>query len=82
MPGGIEAMSGLTLAVLNIATLDPNPEPQQPQKQVQKYTYRDGQVESIETFTRPDPGATKVAPQPIRQDFFNPLQTQIQMGNR
>jgi len=82
MPGGIEAMSRLTLAVLNIATLDANPEPQQPQKQVQKYTYRDGQVESVETFTRPDAGATRVAPQPIRQDFFNPLQTQIQMGNR
>jgi hypothetical protein len=79
---GIEPMSRLTLAVLNIATLDPSPTPDQPSKTVQKYAYKDGSVDTIETYVRPDVDAAKVTTPPVRQQFYNPLQTQIQMGKK
>ena len=82
MPEGVEGLSRLTLVVLNIATLEPNPPPEQPTKMVQKHIYKDGKLDSIETYTRPDPDAPKITAPPIRRDFYNPLQAQIQMGGK
>ena len=83
MPDGLEALSRLTLVVLNVATLDPTAPPEQPTKTVKRYTYnKEGRVETEETFTRPDPDAPKPAASPARKDFYNPLQTQIQLGGK
>jgi hypothetical protein len=82
MAEGIEPLSRLTLAVLNIATLDPSPTPEQPQKTVEKYLYKEGNIDTVETYKRPDPGADKVQSQPVREQFYNPLQSQIQMGKK
>jgi hypothetical protein len=82
MPDDLEALSRLTLVVLNVATLDPTPLPTQPTKTVQKYKYKDGQLEMMETFTRPDPDALKPTAPPPRQDFYNPLQSQIQLRGK
>jgi len=82
MPDGIEGLSRLTLVVLNVATLDPTPPPEQPTKTVQKYTYKDGKLDTMETYTRPDPDAPKAAGTPARKDFYNPLQTQIQLRGK
>ncbi|MFL5330016.1 MAG: hypothetical protein ACJ8C4_14015 [Gemmataceae bacterium] len=81
-PGGLDGLTRLTIAVLDIATLDPTPPPGPTTKSVQKYTYKDGHIESIETYTRPDPDAPKPSNVPTRKDFFNPLQSQIQLGGR
>ncbi len=80
MPEGIDGLSRLTLAILNIATLDPNPAPDEPTKQVEQYFYVNGQLDRIETYTRPDPLAPRSSPSLNRKDFYNPLQSQIQMG--
>lgn len=77
-------MSRLTLVILDIATLDPNPPPEEQTKTVEAYYYRDdGKLERIETLTRSDddPNAPKRRANPVRKDFYNPLQTQIQMGS-
>ena len=81
-PGGLDGLTRLTIAVLNIATLDPTPPPDPPTKQVQKYTYTDGRVDTIETYTRPDPDAPKPSTGPVRKDFYNPLQSQIQLRGK
>jgi hypothetical protein len=81
-PEGLEGLSRLTLVVLNVATLDPTPPSEQPTKTVQKYTYKDGKLDAIETYTRPDPDAPKGSSTPSRKDFYNPLQSQIQMRGR
>jgi hypothetical protein len=82
-PDGLESLTRLTLATLNIATLDPAAPPAAPTKTVQKYTYnKDGRVETIETFTRPDLDAPKSTAPPARRDFYNPLQAQIQLRGR
>src|SRR5438132_1518816 len=58
MPDGLEALSRLTIVVLNVATLDPTAPPEQPTKTVKRYTYnKEGRVETEETLTRPDPDA-------------------------
>jgi len=83
-PDGLEGLSRLTLVILNVATLDPNPSPEEPTKTVEKYNYRDdGKLDSIETLTRPDldPKAPKGRAAPFRRDFYNPLQSQIQLGS-
>lgn len=80
MPDGLEALSRLTLVVLNVATLDQAPPPVQPTKTVQKYSYKDGKLDTLETFIRPDPDAPSPTTAPVRRDFYNPLQTQIQVG--
>ena len=80
-PGGVEGLSRLTLVVLNVAALDPNP-PDRPTKTVEKYTYKDGKLDTMERFTRPDPDAPRGSTPPTRREFFNPLQSQIQMGAR
>jgi hypothetical protein len=79
MPEGIEGLSRLTLVMLNIATIDPNPAPEEPTKTVEQHFYSDGKLDRIETFTRPDPEAPKASPRAIRKDFYNPIQSQIQM---
>jgi hypothetical protein len=81
-PGGLDGLTRLTIAVLNIATLDPTPPPDPPTKTVQKHTYKDGQLDTIETYTRPDPDAPKPAAVPVRKDFYNPLQTQVQLRGK
>jgi hypothetical protein len=81
---GLEGLSRLTLVVLNIATLDPNPAPEEPTKTVEAYHYReDGKLDRIETLTRldEDPKAPRGRGTPARKDFYNPLQTQIQLGS-
>jgi hypothetical protein len=80
-PGGLEGLSRLTLVVLNVAALDPNP-PELPTKTVEKYTYKDGKLDTMERFTRPDPDAPKRTVPPTRREFYNPLQSQIQMHGR
>src|SRR4051812_49177860 len=83
MPDGLEALTRLTVIVLNIATLDPTPPPEQQTKTVKRYTYnKEGRVETEETFTRPDPDAPKSSAPPARKDFYNPLQTQIQLRGK
>src|SRR3954452_11246828 len=83
IPDGLEALSRLTLVVLNVATLDPTAPPEKPTKTVKRYTYdKEGRVETEETLTRPDPDAQKPAASPARRDFYNPLQTQIQLGGK
>ncbi|PQO29047.1 hypothetical protein [Blastopirellula marina] len=82
MPDGLEGLSQLTLVTLNIATLDPSPQPETPTKTVQQFNYKDGQIDSIETLIRPDPDAPKPSGMPVRQDFYNPLQSQIQLRSR
>jgi hypothetical protein len=77
---GIEPLSRLTLAILNISTLDPNPAPAKSQKEIQKYNYTDGKIDSIEKYSRPDPAAEAIPPPPVREQLYNPLQSQIQMG--
>jgi hypothetical protein len=79
MPEGIDGLSRLTLVMLDIATLDPTPAPDEPTKTVEQYFYTDGKLDRIETYTRPDPEAPKTAPRAIRKDFYNPIQSQIQM---
>ena len=78
-PEGIDGLSRLTLVMLDIATLDPNPAPEQATKTVEQYFYTDGKLDRIETFTRPDPEAPKISKPAIRKDFYNPTQSQIQM---
>ena len=82
IPAAVESLSRLTIVVLDIATIDPNEPPAPATKTVEKYNYVDGKLDSIETYTRPDPEAP--APtrsrSPVRKDFYNPLQTQIQLG--
>jgi hypothetical protein len=82
-PEGLEALSRITLVVLDISTLDPNPPPETPTKTVQAYHYRDdGKLDRIETSTSPDPDAKATrARSGQRKDFYNPLQSQIQMGS-
>jgi hypothetical protein len=81
-PEGVEGLSRLTLVVLNIAALD-RTSPDQPTKTVKRYTYnKDGRVETEETLTRLDPDAPKAPGTTIRRDFFNPLQSQIQLRGR
>jgi hypothetical protein len=81
MPDGVGGLSRLTLVLLNVAALDPNPT-DQPTKTVEKYTYKDGKLDTMERYTRPDPDAPKQTGFATRKDFFNPLQTQIQMRGR
>ncbi len=81
-PDGIDGLTRLTIAVLNIATLDANAPQEPPTKTVYKYTYKDGRIDTLEVTTRPDPDAPKPTTGPIRKDFYNPLQTQIQLGRR
>jgi hypothetical protein len=69
----------LTLVMLNIATLDPNPASEEATKTVEQHFYTDGKLDRIETYTRPDPEAPKTSPRAIRKDFYNPTQTQIQL---
>ena len=83
MPDGLEALTRLTIVVLDVATLEPTAPPEQPTKTVKRYTYnKEGRVETEETFIRPDPDAQKPAASPARRDFYNPLQTQIQLGGK
>lgn len=79
-PEGLDGLTRLTIAVLNIATLDPTPSPQQPTKTVYQYAYKDGRLDSVSVLTRPDPDAPKPPAGQLRKDFFNPLQSQIQLG--
>jgi len=79
MPEGIDALTRLTVATLNIATLDKTPKKPVPTKTIQKYHYADGRLESVETLTRPDPDGVTAPEGPNRQEFYNPLQSQIQM---
>ncbi len=78
-PDGVDGLSRLTIVILNIATLDPAPTPAEPTKTVQEYKYVDGRLMAIETYTRPDSDAPKASPPAIRRDFYNPIQSQIQM---
>ena len=71
-PDGLDGLSRLTLVVLNIATLDPNPPPAQPTKVVRKYNYKDGKLDTIETYTRPDPDAPRATAPPTRRDLLQP----------
>ena len=80
--GHIDALTRLTIVVLNIATLDPNPPVPEPTKTVYSYTYKDGQLDSMEVTTRADPAAPKASAGQLRKDFYNPLQSQIQMKSR
>jgi hypothetical protein len=82
MPDGIDGLSRLTVAVLNIATLDSNPPPVLPTKTVYQYSYKDGRLDSVEVLTRLDPDAPKPASGQSRKDFFNPIQSQIQLQGR
>jgi len=83
MPDGLEALSRLSIVVLDVATLDPPATPEQPTKTVKRYTYnKEGRVETEETFTRPDPDAPKPSAAPVRKDFYNPLQTQVQLRGK
>jgi hypothetical protein len=79
---GIEGLSRLTLIILDIATLDPNVPDPAALKTVEKYKYReDGKLESMERTTEPD-GGQEVGKKPranFRKDFYNPLQSQIQI---
>ena len=79
MPEGIDGLSRLTLVMLNIATLDPNPPGVIPTKSVQQYFYEHGKLDRIETMTRPDPEAPAPPSPATRKDFYNPIQSQIQM---
>ena len=81
-PDGIDGLTRLTIAILNITTLDANVPPEQPTKTVYKYTYKDGRIDTLEVMTRPDPDAPKSAGPAQRKDFYNPLQSQIQLGGR
>ena len=65
-----------------VESAPPTPPPDPPTKQVQKYTYTDGRVDTIETYTRPDPDAPKPSSGPVREDFYNPLQSQIQLRGK
>ena len=83
-PDGLEGLSRLTLVILDIATLDPNPPAEEATKTVEAYHYReDGKLDRIETLIRrdDDPAAQKQRPAPTRKDFYNPLQTQIQLSS-
>ncbi|SFH73353.1 hypothetical protein [Planctomicrobium piriforme] len=81
--GSLDALTRLTIVVLNIATLDPNPPPAEPTKTVYRYERdADGNVQTMEILTRPDPDAPRVVPSQVRKDFYNPLQSQIQMQGR
>ena len=53
-----------------------------PAAKSQKYTYKDGRIDTLEVMTRPDPDAPKSAGPAQRKDFYNPLQSQIQLGGR
>lgn len=79
MPEGIEGLSRLTLVMLNIATLDPTSPSDGPTKSVQQYYYQDGKLDRIETTSRPDPEAAASPTPAARKDFYNPIQSQIQM---
>lgn len=82
-PDQLDALTRLTIVVLNIATLDPAPPPAQPTKTVYRYAYTpEGQLESMEVLTRPDPDAPKATPSQVRKDFYNPLQSQLQLRSR
>jgi len=80
-PGGLEGLSRLTLVTLNIATLNPNPPPAEPMKTVYKHTYIGEKLDTVEVYQRPDPEGAKPTPAKLRSraDFYNPLQSQIQM---
>ena len=86
---GLEGLSRLTLAVLNVATLKSGgggtaAVAEVPgQHEVTKYFYTpDGQIDRVETYMEPEivtPIETLPTPQP-RENYYNPLQSQIQMG--
>jgi hypothetical protein len=67
-PDGIDGLTRLTIAILNITTLDANVPPEQPTKTVYKYTYKDGRIDTLEVMTRPDPDAPKSAGPAPRKD--------------
>ena len=81
-PDGIDGLTRLTIAILNITTLDANVPPEKPTKTAYKYTHKDGRIDILEVMTRPDPDAPKSAGPSPRKDFYNPLQSQIQLGGR
>jgi hypothetical protein len=80
--GHVESLTRLTIVLLNIATLDAN-EP--PKKTVYTYNYDGDKLKSMEVTNQPETsGQSASAPADIkvRRDFYNPLQSQIQMKGR
>jgi hypothetical protein len=66
---GIEPLSRLTLVILNIATLDPNPAPAKPQKEIQKYNYTDGKSTILKSIQGPIPGQKQYHRNPCESSY-------------
>jgi len=80
-PDGIDGLTRLALAVRDIATQDAYAR-RPPPPTVYKYTYKDGRIDTLEVMTRPDPDSPKPSSPVSRNDFYDPIQTQIQLGGR